>query len=100
LVPVYGVVRTAPAAVVTPLLAGLGDRVDPQRLLLWTTGGRTVLLGLAAVSAVLGLHPAIVLSLAGAADWAEGRSDRCRPQACHGWRIPPVRSPPRMQRRR
>ena len=72
LVAVYGVVRTVPAAVLTPPLAGLADRLDPQRLLRWTTGGRAILVGLAAAAAILGLHPAIVLALAGASSSAEG----------------------------
>jgi hypothetical protein len=64
LVAVYGVAVTLPAAVVTPLVTGLGDRVRRDRLLRWTTAGRVLLVGAASATALLDGPVAIVIVLA------------------------------------
>ncbi len=65
LVAAYGVARTLPGAVVTPLVSSAADRVRRDRLLRMTTGARAVLVGMAAAWATLGGLPVVVIALAG-----------------------------------
>jgi hypothetical protein len=67
LVAVYGVLATVPAALVTPVLLSLADRVAKDRLLRYTTGLRAVLLGGASVAVAVGAPSAVVIALAVAA---------------------------------
>jgi hypothetical protein len=65
LVAAYGIARTLPGAVVTPLVSSAADRVRRDRLLLLTTGIPAIVFGLAAAWAPLGGPPVVIVALAG-----------------------------------
>jgi Cyclic nucleotide-binding domain len=64
LVGVYGLARTLPGAVVAPMVMNLSVRVRVERLLLWATALRAVLLAAAAVAAGVRGPAALVIALA------------------------------------
>ena len=64
LVGVVGLVRTMPAAVLAPALSVLADRWPRHRVLLAVHAGRAVLVGAAALVALAGWSPALVIAIA------------------------------------
>jgi predicted MFS family arabinose efflux permease len=72
LVGVYGLARTLPAAIVTPLVMGLSDRVSRERLLTWATAWRAAFLGGAAGVAATAGPAAVVIGLAAASSLLAG----------------------------
>jgi hypothetical protein len=67
LVAVCGLASLVPAALATPLLTGLGDRMAKDRLLRAVTAARAALLGVAALSAVLEAPAWLVIATTAAA---------------------------------
>jgi MFS family permease len=67
LVAAYGVASTVPAALLTPLLMSLTDRIGSATMLRVTTGLRAVLVALAATCALADAPAAVVVALAAAA---------------------------------
>lgn len=66
LAAVYGLVRTLPGALITPMIMSLADRIPRGRLLRRVTGARAVLVGLVAVAVATQLSSVLAISLAGA----------------------------------
>jgi MFS family permease len=63
-VGVLGLARTLPAALLSPALSTLTDRLPRHRVLLGIHLGRATLVGLAAVAVVTGLPPLVVYAIA------------------------------------
>lgn len=63
-VGVLGLARTLPAALLSPALSTLTDRVPRHRVLLAIHLGRATLVGLAALAVVTGLPPLVVYAIA------------------------------------
>jgi predicted MFS family arabinose efflux permease len=68
-VALFGVLRTLPALVLTPIVTSVADRIPRERLLLWTVLIRSVALALAAV-AILARQPLLVVLLLASAEGA------------------------------
>lgn len=64
LVAAYGIASTVPAAVVTPLLMSLADRVRKDRLLRYTLAARTVMILLAGAAVAANAPAPLVITLA------------------------------------
>ncbi len=72
LVAAYGVARTLPAMVVTPLVVGMTDSVAPDRVLRLTVAARAFLLA-AAAAVAFGEGPAlVVIGAAAVGSWLSG----------------------------
>jgi MFS family permease len=63
-VGILGLARTLPAALLSPALSTITDRLPRHRVLLGIHLGRATLLGVAAVAVVLGLSPLVVYAVA------------------------------------
>jgi MFS family permease len=63
-VGVLGLARTLPAALLSPALSTITDRLPRHRVLLAIHAGRATLMGLAAVAIVMGLPPLVVYAIA------------------------------------